>query len=93
MFEEYCAVTDLGRADQEVELGCYQQQFNYIRQYGALGKTPVERCVELAPITPLSEEAYPYFDPIRERENHRRRERLMRHSAAFDFTLTPCLHE
>ena len=51
-----------------------------MRQHGALGKTPVKRCVELAPITPFLDDVYPYFDPIKEREYHRRRERQMHHS-------------
>jgi transposase InsO family protein len=73
VLEEFYVLVDLAAADLHDELEQWQFYYNWQRVHGSLNKTPMERCCELFPITPFSEEVEALFDEHRERAFHRNR--------------------
>lgn len=65
---EFYSLVDLKALDLEDQLQQWQHDYNWHRPHGALeGKTPMDKVIELASITPLWEDLERLYDPFKER--------------------------
>ena len=66
--DEFYSTVNLDAPDLDEQLDLWQFFYNWHRPHGGLnGKTPIDRCCELFPQTPLSAEVDSFYDPSKER--------------------------
>ncbi|MFN8531943.1 MAG: DDE-type integrase/transposase/recombinase [Dehalococcoidia bacterium] len=68
VLEEFFTTIDLNRPDLNDRLAEWQDDYNRNRIHGSLGKTPMQRTIELYPQIPSAEDLYDRFDEMQRYE-------------------------
>jgi transposase InsO family protein len=66
VLKEFWALVDFSQDHLSDRLAEYQHYYNWDRIHGSLGKTPMDRVVELSQQTPFSDEVEATYDPAKE---------------------------
>lgn len=66
VLDEFYALVDLDDPELSLRLSEWQHFYNWFRQHGSIGKTPIEKLGQLYPTTPYWNEIEELFDPNKE---------------------------